>query len=323
MQEYNNIKSLIQQDLIEVDRMLTNRLDSDIDLIKKISSHIISSGGKRLRPILLILCARATNYHGTKHHSMAVVIELIHTATLLHDDVVDKSIIRRGKKTANNIWGSSASVLVGDFLYSRAFQIMLDSESMEIIELLSKTTNAIAEGEIMQLINIKNAKISQKHYFDVIERKTAFLFKASCEIGAMLTNSSDALVKSLGNFGLHLGNAFQIIDDVLDYESNIKNMNKDFGKDFAEGKTTIPIIYALEKSSKSEYKILKNAIENPNIEKISDVIEILLKTNAFEFSKKIAQNESEKALHYLKNLPDSEYLSAMKTLCQLSLKRKY
>lgn len=323
MKKYKNIKSLMKKDLIKADKMLINSLACDIEIINNMSWHIINSGGKRLRPLLLMLCARATNYKGEKHHSMAVVIELIHTATLLHDDVVDESTSRRGKKTANQIWGPAPSVLVGDFLYSRAFQIMLDSDSMKIIKLLSETTNNIAQGEVMQLINIKNANISQKEYFNVIERKTACLFKAACEIGAILSGSNKIITKSLGNFGLHLGNAFQIIDDVLDYESNIKTTGKDFGKDLAEGKTTLPIIYALEKSSKSEYRILKNAIENADISRISDVIEILLKTNAFAFARKVAKKESEKAMHSLKLLPDSEYLSAMKDLCDLSLRRKY
>lgn len=323
MQKYNNIKKTIKKDLVELDKILVNRLDSDIALIKQISKHIISSGGKRLRPILLMLCARANDYKGVKHHSMAAVIEIIHTATLLHDDVVDESKIRRGKQTAHKIWGSSASVLVGDFLYSRSFQIMLDSESMEIIKLLSETTNTIAEGEIMQLINIKNIKISPQEYFDVIERKTACLFKTACEIGAILANADAKTIKSLGSFGMHLGNAFQIIDDVLEYEQNSKDFDKDFYNDLKEGKITLPVIYALKNCSKDDYKILIEIIQNPSKEKVAQVIDILIKTNAFDFTKKIAQDEAKKALNFLTGLPKSKYLSAMQDLCKLSLNRKY
>jgi octaprenyl-diphosphate synthase len=285
------------------------------------SHYIIASGGKRIRPLLLLLCARATNYGGTEHHAMAVVIELIHTATLLHDDVVDESTTRRNQDTANELWGNAASVLVGDFLYSRAFEILVEPNSMSIMRILSKATNQIAEGEVLQLLNIRNANVSQTKYFNVIEQKTARLFEAACKIGALLSDSSEKTINSLGDFGLHLGIAFQIIDDALDYESNSTTMGKEVGDDLSEGKITLPMIYALEKTSGSENKILRDAIKTADASNIDKIINILCSVNAFEFTRKIAGNESQKALKSLKNIPDSEYRSALKLLCELSLNR--
>ena len=311
----------MQADLAKADEILINRLDSDVDLIKQMSNYIISSGGKRLRPLLLMLCARATNYKGEHHHTMAVVIELIHTATLLHDDVVDDSTTRRGKETANEIWGVAPSVLVGDFLYSRAFEIMVESDSMTIIRLLSKATNNIAQGEVIQLLNIKNADISQEQYFYVIKRKTACLFEVACKIGGILSNSSSKTVNALGQFGFYLGNTFQIIDDVLDYESDFQTMGKEVGDDLAEGKATLPMIYALEQTSGAEHAMLREAIENADNSDIEDIINVLVKVNAFEFTRNTAKSMSQKAINALESLPESDYRSALKSLCNLSLKR--
>jgi octaprenyl-diphosphate synthase len=305
----------------KTDNILIDRLNSNVDLINQMSHYIIASGGKRIRPLLLLLCARATNYGGTEHHAMAVVIELIHTATLLHDDVVDESTTRRNQDTANELWGNAASVLVGDFLYSRAFEILVEPNSMSIMRILSKATNQIAEGEVLQLLNIRNANVSQTKYFNVIEQKTARLFEAACKIGALLSDSSEKTINSLGDFGLHLGIAFQIIDDALDYESNSTTMGKEVGDDLSEGKITLPMIYALEKTSGSENKILRDAIKTADASNIDKIINILCSVNAFEFTRKIAENESQKALKSLKNIPDSEYRSALKLLCELSLNR--
>ena len=321
MQNFSEIHALMKSDLVMMDEILVNRLDSNVDLISQMSQYIINSGGKRIRPLLLLLCARATNYKGDYHHSMAVVIELIHTATLLHDDVVDSSSIRRGHETANELWGNAPSVLVGDFLYSRAFEIMVEPNSMQIMKILSKATNQISEGEVLQLLSIKNSNVSQTEYFEVIERKTACLFKAACQIAGILAESNKNVINGLGSFGMHLGNAFQIIDDTLDYESNSSVIGKEVGDDLSEGKVTLPMIYALENTKGSEKATLSNAITNADSSNIDNIINILLSVNAFEYSRKVAKNESTKALKFLEVIPNSEYRSALQLLCELSLDR--
>jgi octaprenyl-diphosphate synthase len=321
MQNFSEIHALMKSDLVMMDEILVNRLDSNVDLISQMSQYIINSGGKRIRPLLLLLCARATNYKGDYHHSMAVVIELIHTATLLHDDVVDSSSIRRGHETANELWGNAPSVLVGDFLYSRAFEIMVEPNSMQIMKILSKATNQISEGEVLQLLSIKNDNVSQIEYFEVIERKTACLFKAACQIAGILAESNKNVINGLGSFGMHLGNAFQIIDDTLDYESNSSVIGKEVGDDLSEGKVTLPMIYALENTKGSEKATLSNAITNADSSNIDNIINILLSVNAFEYSRKVAKNESTKALKFLEVIPNSEYRSALQLLCELSLDR--
>ena len=322
MQNFTEIQALMKSDLEMMDSILTRRLDSNVDLINQMSKYIINSGGKRIRPLLLLLCARATNYNGVDQYPMAVVIELIHTATLLHDDVVDASSTRRGQETTNELWGNAPSVLVGDFLYSRAFEIMVEPNSMEIMKILSKATNQISEGEVLQLLNIKNAKVSQLEYFEVIEEKTACLFKAACQIAGILSKSDKKIINALGSFGLHLGNAFQIIDDTLDYESDSTIIGKEIGDDLSEGKVTLPMIYALEKTQGKENKVLTHAIENADSSNITTVVDILLSVKAFEFSRKIAKEQSIKALKSLEVIPDSDYRSALKLLCELSLDRQ-
>ena len=321
MQNFSEIHALMKSDLVMMDEILVNRLDSNVDLISQMSQYIINSGGKRIRPLLLLLCARATNYKGDYHYSMAVVIELIHTATLLHDDVVDGSSTRRGQETANELWGNAPSVLVGDFLYSRAFEIMVEPNSMQIMKILSKATNQISEGEVLQLLNIKNANVSQSEYFEVIERKTACLFKAACQIAGILSESDKDIINALGSFGMHLGNAFQIIDDTLDYESNSSVIGKEVGDDLSEGKVTLPMIYALENTKGNEKETLSNAITNADSSNIDNIVNILLSVNAFEYSRKVAKNESNLALKSLEIIPNSEYRSALKLLCELSLDR--
>lgn len=321
MQNFSEIHTLMKSDLVMTDEILVNRLDSNVDLISQMSQYIINSGGKRIRPLLLLLCARATNYKGDYHHSMAVVIELIHTATLLHDDVVDNSSTRRGHETANELWGNAPSVLVGDFLYSRAFEIMVEPNSMQIMKILSKATNQISEGEVLQLLNIKNANVSRSEYFEVIERKTACLFKAACQIAGILSESNKNIIDGLGSFGMHLGNAFQIIDDTLDYESDPSAIGKEVGDDLSEGKVTLPMIYALENTKGIEKVTLSNAIINADSSNIDNIVNILLSVNAFEYSRKVAKNESTKALKFLEVIPNSEYRSALKLICELSLDR--
>ena len=321
MQNFIEIQALMKNELDQMNKILVNRLDSNVDLINQMSHYIISSGGKRIRPLLLLLCARASDYDGDYHYSMAVVIELIHTATLLHDDVVDQSTTRRGQETANELWGNAPSVLVGDFLYSRAFEIMVEPNSMEIMKILSKATNQISEGEVLQLLNIKNANVTQKEYYRVIERKTACLFKAACQIAGILSNSNQKVIEAMGKFGMHLGNAFQIIDDTLDYESDSNIIGKEVGDDLSEGKVTLPMIYALEKTTKSDNKILTDAIQNADASNINQVVEILMNVNAFQYSRDIANKESNMALESIDILPSSKYKTALKLLCKLSLER--
>jgi octaprenyl-diphosphate synthase len=321
MQNFTEIQALMKSELDLMNKILVDRLDSNVDLINQMSHYIINSGGKRIRPLLLLICAKATEYKGDYHYSMAVVIELIHTATLLHDDVVDQSKTRRGHETANELWGNAPSVLVGDFLYSRAFEIMVEPNSMSIMKILSKATNQISEGEVLQLLNIKNAKVTQAEYFKVIERKTACLFKAACQIAGILSKSDQQTINSLGSFGMHLGNAFQIIDDTLDYESDSSIIGKEIGDDLSEGKVTLPMIYALEKTKKVENKILTDAINNADASNINQIVDILLDVNAFQYSRDIAKAQSNKALKSIAHLPDSKYKTALILLCELSLKR--
>ena len=321
MQNFTEIQALMKSELDLMNKILVDRLDSNVDLISQMSQYIINSGGKRIRPLLLLICAKATEYDGDYHYSMAVVIELIHTATLLHDDVVDQSATRRGQETANELWGNAPSVLVGDFLYSRAFEIMVEPNSMEIMRILSKATNQISEGEVLQLLNIKNANVTQAEYFKVIERKTACLFKAACQIAGILSSADQKVINAMGSFGMHLGNAFQIIDDTLDYESDSNIIGKEVGDDLSEGKVTLPMIYALEKTKKAENKILKDAINNADASHIDQIVEILLNVDAFQYSRDIAKIESNRALESIDYLPDSKYKTALKLLCELSLER--
>ena len=321
MQNFTEIQALMKSELDLMNKILVDRLDSNVDLISQMSQYIINSGGKRIRPLLLLICAKATEYDGDYHYSMAVVIELIHTATLLHDDVVDQSATRRGQETANELWGNAPSVLVGDFLYSRAFEIMVEPNSMEIMRILSKATNQISEGEVLQLLNIKNANVTQAEYFKVIERKTACLFKAACQIAGILSSADQKVINAMGSFGMNLGNAFQIIDDTLDYESDSNIIGKEIGDDLSEGKVTLPMIYALEKTKKVENKILKDAIKNADASHIDQIVEILLNVDAFQYSRDIAKIESNRALESIDYLPDSKYKTALKLLCELSLER--
>jgi octaprenyl-diphosphate synthase len=322
MQNFEDIQELLKSDLKKADEALIGHLSSNVALINQMSNYIISAGGKRIRPLLLLLCARATNYDGKQHQLMAVVIELIHTATLLHDDIVDESVTRRGCDTANEVWGNASSVLVGDFLYSRAFEIMVDIDSMRIMKIMSKVTNSIAEGEVLQLLNCNNAKLTEEEYFRVIERKTACLFQASSQIGAILSGVDKSQEKDLRDYGMHLGNAFQIIDDVLDYESDSTTLGKEVGDDLAEGKTTLPMIYALNNTTGDDYEVLVDAIENSGNKNINKILNILNQTGAFKYTKQKAQESADLARKSLNKLPNSDYKQALILLCDLSMKRK-
>ena len=322
MQNFDKIRTLLKSDLEKTDKVLIARLSSSVSIINQISGYIIGAGGKRLRPLLLLLCAKATGYQGTHHHLMAVVIELIHTATLLHDDIVDESNTRRGQDTANQVWGNALSVLVGDFLYSRAFEMMVETDSIRIMQILSKTTNNIAEGEVLQLLNCKNASLSEAQYYQVVEQKTACLFQAAAQIGAILSDASEAQQSALKDYGLHLGNAFQIIDDMLDYKSDTKTIGKEVGNDLAEGKTTLPIIYALKNTSGKQHALLIDAIENADNSNFEKVTEVLSAVNAFDYASKKAQESANLAKQSLQAIADSDFKDALILLCDLSIQRK-
>jgi len=321
MQNFSDIQNLVREDLKAIDDLLINRLESEVALINQVSSYIINAGGKRIRPLLVVLMSRALGYQGINHNVMAVVIELIHTATLIHDDIVDESEVRRGTETPNQVWGNAASVLVGDFIYSRAFEIMVEPNSMEIMKVISKATNAIAEGEVLQLLNIGNKELNEADYLKVIEKKTACLFQAATQIAAIISDSDSSIENRMKSFGLNLGNAFQIVDDVLDYQSNEEILGKRIGDDLSEGKMTLPLIHSLSNSSKVTNKRLRDIISNNNVEEIDTVLEIFQETGSIDYTINRAKEISVNAKHCLVNLNESAYKNALSLLCDISVER--
>ena len=323
--DYKAIQALVETDMQAVDDLITNRLQSDVVLVNQLSSYIINSGGKRLRPILALLMARACGYQGENHVDIAAIVEFIHTATLLHDDVVDESDMRRGKETANNVWGNQAAVLVGDFLYSRAFEMMVDVNEMRVMSIMAQTTNTIAEGEVLQLLNINDADTSEERYFEVIYSKTAKLFEAACQLGAVLAGLSEEQEKAVSQYGVHLGTAFQLVDDILDYIADSDEMGKNVGDDLAEGKPTLPLIYAmkisLENDDAEDAKLIRSAIEEGGLEYIDQVMQIIDKTKALEYTIEAAKRETQLANQSLDNLPDNEFKTALIELANYSLSR--
>jgi octaprenyl-diphosphate synthase len=309
------LKPAIGADMAAVDRVLRASLASDVVLIRQVAEYIIGGGGKRLRPALLLLCARATGYRGTEHHTLAAVIEMIHTATLLHDDVVDESDLRRGHATANAEFGNAASVLVGDFLYSRAFQMMVGVARMRVLEILAETTNAIAEGEVLQLINAGDADLDEAAYLNVIQRKTARLFEAAARLGAVLGGATPSVEDALAHYGTHLGTAFQLIDDVLDYSGNADAIGKNVGDDLAEGKMTLPLIHALANGTAEEAAVIRHAIAGGGRTDFAPVVAALDRTGALAYARARAQAEVDRAAECLAALPDSP---DRKTLLELT-----
>jgi octaprenyl-diphosphate synthase len=317
------IKELMTEDRRAVDTLIQEKLHSEVDLINQLGHHIINSGGKRLRPIVVLLCARALGYKDNQHINLAAIVEFIHTATLLHDDVVDGSLLRRGIQTANAIWGNQSSVLVGDFLYSRAFEMMVDIGEMKVMDVLSHTTNTIAEGEVMQLLNCRNPDTTEEQYMQVIYRKTAKLFETAAQLGAIINGSGKAEERAMASFGKHLGNAYQMVDDVLDYSSSAEEMGKNVGDDLAEGKPTLPLIYAMRTGSKTEADIIRNAIEHGSRDDITPVTQAIESTNAIEYTAQVARNEADKALQALEILPTSEYRDALEGLVHFCIGRRF
>ena len=309
--------------MAQVDKEILRELNSDVVLINQIGFHIVNSGGKRLRPMLVALSACALGYEGKDHTTLAAVIEFIHTATLLHDDVVDESDMRRGDETANAIWGNAASVLVGDFLYSRSFEMMVGVNNMRVMDILSHATNAIAEGEVLQLLNINNPDTSEAQYLEVIRRKTAKLFEAGTRLGAVLANKDEATEKALSTYGLHLGNAFQIMDDMLDYTADATELGKNLGDDLAEGKPTLPLIHAMAHGTQEQSNFIKETIKNGNRDAYLDILAIIKSTGSLDYTAQFADQEAQKAIDVLSNIPDSQYKQAMEQLALFSIQRSY
>ena len=314
--------SLIADDMLGMDAVIKHRLRSEVPLVSQVSSYIVAAGGKRLRPALLLLMCGALGYRGDQRYNLAAVVEFIHTATLLHDDVVDESTLRRGRATANEAFGNPASVLVGDFLYSRAFQMMVDAGNMRVMQTLSEATNVIAEGEVLQLMNMHDASLSEEGYLRVVRSKTAKLFEASARLAALLAESSPLIEQSCADYGQSLGTAFQVIDDVLDYDGDVLEMGKNLGDDLREGKATLPLIVAMQRGTEAERNTVKQAIESGGVGQIDTIIAIVKKTGALEATRQAAATEARRALDALQHLPQNRYSEALLELASQLLERR-
>jgi octaprenyl-diphosphate synthase len=317
------LRAPIADDLAALDQLIRRKLESDVVLIRQVAEHIIASGGKRLRPLLVLLAARACGYEGSAHIELATVIEFIHTATLLHDDVVDESDLRRGRKTANANFGNAASVLVGDFLYSRSFQMVVDVGSIQVMRVLAEATNAIAEGEVLQLLNINNADTTLAAYLEVIRRKTAKLFEASGRLGAMLAGTDEQTELSLAQYGVHLGTAFQLVDDVLDYSGDPEQTGKNVGDDLREGKPTMPLIYAMHHGTPQEARLVRLAIEQGGDAALPELLVAMRRTNALEYTRAQASEEAGCARSLIATLRPSAYKDALLDLASFSAERSH
>ncbi len=325
--DIQSIICLVSADMEVVNQTIAANLNSNVALINQLGAYIVQAGGKRLRPVALLLAAKAADperIEASKDQTLlAAIVEFIHTATLLHDDVVDESELRRGRETANEMFGNAASVLVGDYLYSRAFQMMVEVGSMRVMEILSHTTNQIAEGEVMQLINCGSADTTEAQYMETIQSKTAILFEASTQLGAVITKQASPVEEALAKYGLHLGTAFQLVDDVLDYTADAKEMGKNVGDDLAEGKPTLPLINAIERSSGNDKNTLINAITNASRDNLDKVLAIIEQTGSLAYTARVAREQAKLAQNALSILPDSKYKKALTELAEFSVERAY
>jgi octaprenyl-diphosphate synthase len=318
------IRGTVTADLAAVDATIRRELASDVALVNQVSDYIIGAGGKRLRPLLVLLAARAAGLAPlSRQVPAAVVIEFIHTATLLHDDVVDGSHQRRGRDTANEVWGNAASVLVGDFLYSRAFQLMVKLDSLRVMQIMADATNVIAEGEVLQLMNANDPDTTEARYLEVIYRKTARLFEAGAQIAAVLAGADARTEAALAAFGRHLGNAFQLVDDSLDYRGNPAERGKNVGDDLAEGKPTLPVIYALKHGTPAEQRLLRGAIETGGLEELGAVLQAIESSGGLEYTARLAQREADQALAALAPLPETAHLEALRQLAEFAVSRSH
>ncbi|MFT3741742.1 MAG: polyprenyl synthetase family protein [Gammaproteobacteria bacterium] len=318
----NFIRQGVETDFEAVNALILANLHSEVPLIPTIVRHIIDSGGKRLRPLLTLLCAKALGYQGKDHIQLAAIIEFIHTATLLHDDVVDESSLRRGKPTANTVWGGKASILVGDFLYSRTFQLIIQLKNLSVMQILADATNKIAEGEVLQLAEKNNPDITEAHYYKVIQCKTAMLFAAAAEISAAVTVCSEEQRQALSNYGLHLGMAFQMIDDWLDYMAPAADTGKNLGDDLTEGKVTLPLIYAMQHGTSAQADLIRQAILQGGLTDFKEILAIVKATGGFDYIRKQAQYQVNLAQAQLACLPESSYKTALWELALLAIDRK-
>jgi octaprenyl-diphosphate synthase len=313
------IRALVQADLHSVDEVIRERLKSAVPLVDRVAEHIVSGGGKRLRPLLVVLAGRACAHEGRAHIEAAAFIEFIHTATLLHDDVVDGSSLRRGRHTANEVFGNPASVLVGDFVYSRAFQMMASLNSQPVMEIMADATNVIAEGEVLQLMNAHDPETTEQRYLEVIYRKTAKLFEAGAEVAAVLALAQPVVRRALAAYGRHLGTAYQLVDDVLDYRSNPEQRGKNLGDDLAEGKPTLPLIHALKSGSEMQRQAIRRAIEQGGLEQLDPVVAAIEATGGLEYAERLARRELEQALASLSAVPDSSYKTGLAALARFAV----
>ncbi len=306
-----------------VDATIRERLRSEVVLVNQVAEYIIGSGGKRLRPALVVLSAKAFGYAGLHHHSLAAVVEFIHTATLLHDDVVDESAMRRGRASASALFGNAASVLVGDFLYSRAFQMMVEARDMRIMQTLADATNTIAEGEVLQLLNCRDADVDEAKYLRVIHCKTAKLFEAAMSLGAILAGAGAAAEQAAAKYGMHLGTAFQLVDDVLDYSGDAQETGKNLGDDLAEGKPTLPLIYAMQRGDARQSAVVRAAIEQGDIARFAEVLDVIQATGALEYTLQQAKSEAKAACLAISALPDTNYRQSLLQLADFAATRQF
>ena len=315
--------SVVKQDFQAVDDLIRANLNSEVPMVEEIAAYLIEAGGKRLRPLLVLLCAKACGYRGSDHVKLAAVIEFLHTAMLLHDDVVDESDLRRGRKTVNAAWGNAPSVLVGDFLHSRAFEMMVDIGNIRVMEILSRATNVIAEGEVQQLSFIRNPATTEVEYMEIISRKTAMLFQAAAHAGAVLAGANEKTEHALRDYGLHLGIAFQMVDDQLDYLGTPEELGKNIGDDLAEGKVTLPLIVAMRNGQPDQKAFVEDAIRNGGVENLPEMIRLVKATDALKYTSEQANTERCEAMACLNNVADSEFKDSMSTLVNFVVDRHH
>ena len=320
--EIKQIQALAQHDMTSVNDLIYQQVQSDVALINQLGIYIVNSGGKRMRPMLSVLAARALNYQGKDHISIAAIIEFIHTATLLHDDVVDESMMRRGRETANALFGNSASVLVGDFLYTRSFQMMVGLNNMKIMKILSDATNIVAEGEVLQLMNCNDPSTTEESYMEVIYCKTAKLFEAATRLAAVVSNQDETIETAMADYGKHLGTAFQLVDDIMDYTADAKEMGKNVGDDLAEGKPTLPLLYAMVNGNEHQRQLIADAIENcTGMDHLDEIMAAMEATGSLRYTQQQAEKEADKAIQALHVLPDSEHKAALIALAHIAANR--
>ncbi|MDF1645867.1 MAG: polyprenyl synthetase family protein [Legionellaceae bacterium] len=317
----DHLRALVRDDLDAVHTLITENIQSEISLLEALTNHILKSGGKHLRPLLVLLSSHACGYQGQDHITLAAMIEFFHTATLLHDDVVDESSLRRGRKTANNIWGSKASILVGDYLFTQYMQLMIRVGNLKIMRILTDMTHQIGCGEIKQLSNRHNPALSTEDYFDIIHAKTSLLFAASSRLGALVNNADDATEEALHAYGLHLGNAFQLIDDALDYCSDAETLGKNIGDDLADGKATMPLLYALKQGTPAQKVQIRDSLTQGSLKHLPEILEAIQETRAIKYTQELAEKEVERAIAALTVLPDSVYKKALEDLAQYTIVR--